>query len=153
MGLQKKMYLGNLDAKRDWGFAGDYVKAMWLILQQDKPDDFVIATGETHSVREFIEAAFQIVDIHIEWKGKGINEKGINQKTGDELVEIDPRYFRPTDVDILVGDNTKAKKILGWNPKIKFVELVKMMVEADLKKCQRDVHLRDGGYETVSNYE
>jgi GDPmannose 4,6-dehydratase len=131
-GKQDKLYLGNLNAKRDWGYAGDYVEAMWLMLQQDEPDDYVIATGETHSVREFCEKAFECVGIKIEWVGSGIEEKGIDSKTGRVLVEVDPRYFRPTEVDLLIGDATKAKQKLGWQPKVTFDELVKMMVESDL---------------------
>lgn len=130
-GLQSKLVLGNLDAKRDWGFAGDYVEAMWLMLQAKKPEDYVIATGKTASVREFVEKAFTYLNIHIHWKGKGVNEKGINAKTGKMIVEVSPDYFRPTEVDILVGDISKAKKELGWQPKVKLDELVKMMVEAD----------------------
>ena len=133
-GSQEKLYLGNLDAKRDWGFAGDYVEAMWLMLQQDEPDDFVIATGKTHSVREFAELAFHEVGIDIEWQGTGVNEKGINAANGDVLIEIDARYFRPTEVDILIGDPSKAKERLGWEAKVGFEELVKMMVEGDMEK-------------------
>lgn len=131
-GLQDKLYLGNLDAQRDWGFAGDYVEAMWLMLQQEEPDDYVVATGKTHSVREFVELAFKEVGIVIEWQGTGVNEKGVNASNGDVLIEIDRRYFRPAEVDILVGDASKAKKKLGWEPKVGFEELVKMMVEGDL---------------------
>jgi len=133
-GLQNKLYLGNLDAKRDWGFAGDYVEAMWLMLQQDEPDDLVIATGETHSVREFVELAFGEVGIGIEWKGEGVDEVGVNKGTGDILVEIDPRYYRPTEVELLLGDPTKAKEKLGWEAKVGLRELVKMMVEGDMGK-------------------
>jgi len=132
-GLQDKLYLGNLDAKRDWGYAKEYVEAMWLMLQQDEPDDYVVATGETHSVREFVELAFSKVGIHIVWKGKGIEEKGIDNESGKVLVEVDPRYFRPTEVELLVGDATKARKKLGWKPKTTFNELVELMVNADLK--------------------
>jgi GDPmannose 4,6-dehydratase len=131
-GKQDKLYLGNLDAKRDWGFAGDYVRGMWMILQQDQPDDYVLATGETHTVREFATLAFKYAGIDIHWKGKGIDEKGIDSKSGRVLVEVDPRYFRPTEVDLLLGDYSKAKKKLGWEPKVSFKELVKMMVESDL---------------------
>jgi GDPmannose 4,6-dehydratase len=131
--LQNKLYLGNLDAKRDWGFAGDYVEAMWLMLQQDEPDDFVIATGETHSVREFVELAFREVGIYIDWKGKGVDEVGIDAKTGNILIEIDPRYYRPTEVELLIGDPTKAKEKLGWVAKIGFKDLTRMMVEEDLE--------------------
>ena len=130
-GLQEKLYLGNLDAKRNWGFAGDYVEAMWLMLQQDEPDDLVIATGETHSVREFVELAFGEVGIEIEWRGEGVNEVGVDKGVGDVLIVIDPRYYRPTEVDILIGDPTKAKEKLGWEAKVGLVELVKMMVEGD----------------------
>jgi GDPmannose 4,6-dehydratase len=133
-GLQEKLYLGNLDAKRDWGFAGDYVEAMWLMLQQDEPDDFVIATGEMHSVREFVELAFGEVGIEIEWQGEGVDEVGLDAATGDVLVEIDPRYYRPTEVELLLGNPTKAKEKLGWEAKVGLRELVKMMVEGDMGK-------------------
>ena len=133
-GLQEKLYLGNLDAKRDWGFAGDYVEAMWLMLQQDEPDDFVIATGKMHSVREFVELAFGEVGIGIEWRGEGVDEIGVDAATGDALVEIDPRYYRPTEVELLLGDPTKAKEKLEWEAKVGLRELVKMMVEGDLEK-------------------
>ena len=133
-GLQEKLYLGNLDAKRDWGFAGDYVEAMWLMLQQDVPDDFVIATGESHSVREFVELAFGEVGVEIEWQGEGVDEVGVNAATGDVLIEVDPKYYRPTEVEILIGDPTKAKEKLGWEAKVGLRELVKMMVEGDLEK-------------------
>ena len=133
-GLQDKLYLGNLDAKRDWGFAGDYVEAMWLMLQQDEPDDFVIATGETHSVREFVKLAFGEVGIEIEWQGKGVDEVGVDTATGDVLIEVDPRYYRPTEVDILIGDPAKAKEKLGWETKVGLRELVKMMVKGDIGK-------------------
>ena len=133
-GLQDKLYLGNLDAKRDWGFAGDYVEAMWLMLQQDEPDDLVIATGKMHSVREFVELAFLEVGIEIEWRGTGVDEVGVDAATGDVLIEIDPRYYRPTEVELLLGDPTKAKEKLGWEAKVGLRELVKMMVEGDLGK-------------------
>jgi GDPmannose 4,6-dehydratase len=178
-GLQDKLYLGNLEAKRDWGYAGDYVEAMWLMLQQDVPDDFVIATGESHSVKEFVELAFSHAGIEIEWKGEGVDEKGIlasidskkygvrsmqtnhlnesaaysllptaylkgtsQPKVGDVVIQIDPRYFRPTEVGFLLGDATKAREKLGWEPKVRFKDLVKIMVGADvreleeLKRCQ-----------------
>lgn len=137
-GLQEKLYLGNLDAKRDWGFAKDYVEAMWLILQQEYPEDYVIATGETHSVREFTELAFKEVGIEILWKGKGSDEVGIDSSTGKVLVEIDPRYYRPTEVDLLIGDPSKAKEKLGWKPKVKLEELVKIMITADEKAVQEN---------------
>ncbi|HET8686757.1 MAG TPA: GDP-mannose 4,6-dehydratase [Methanosarcina sp.] len=135
-GLQEKLYLGNLDAKRDWGFAGDYVEAMWLILQQDKPDDYVIATGETHSVREFVELAFKECGFEIEWQGKGLNEVGVDVSSGKVLIEIDPRYYRPTEVDILIGDPKKAREKLGWKSRVKFEKLVRMMVKEDLTKSR-----------------
>jgi GDPmannose 4,6-dehydratase len=137
-GLQEKLYLGNLDAKRDWGFAKDYVEAMWLILQQENPEDYVIATGETHSVREFTELAFKEAGIEILWKGKGSKEVGIDASTGRVLIEIDPRYYRPTEVDLLIGDPSKAKEKLGWTPKVKLEELVKIMIKADEKALQQN---------------
>jgi GDPmannose 4,6-dehydratase len=133
-GLQNNLYLGNLDAKRDWGFAGDYVEAMWLMLQRDRAEDFIIATGETHSVREFVELAFKEVGIEIGWQGKGVNEVGVDSKTGEVMIKIDPRYFRPAEVDILIGDPTKAREKLGWMAKVGFEDLVKMMVTEDLRK-------------------
>lgn len=135
-GYQEKLYLGNLEAKRDWGHAKDYVECMWRMLQQDKAEDFVIATGETHNVREFVEKAFDRVGITIVWMGQGLEEKGFNNATGKVIVEIDERYFRPSEVDLLIGDATKAKEKLGWQPKIKFDELVKEMVDADMKLVQ-----------------
>lgn len=132
LGLAKKLFLGNLDAKRDWGYAKEYVGAMWLMLQQEKPDDYVIATGETHSVREFIEEACKILNIELEWKDKGIQEKGIDRRTGEVIIEIDPRYFRPAEADVLQGDPSKAEKMLGWKAKTKFKELIKIMVDADM---------------------
>jgi GDPmannose 4,6-dehydratase len=133
-GFQKTLYMGNIDAKRDWGDARDYVKGMHLILQQDKPDDYVLATGEAHSVREFIELAFAEVGRRIAWRGKGVDEEGVDDKSGDVLVKIDPRYFRPTEVDLLLGDPSKARKALGWKHEITFPQLVKEMVASDLKK-------------------
>ena len=133
-GKQEKLYLGNLSSLRDWGYAKDYVECMWLILQQDEPDDFVIATGEQHSVREFAELAFRYVGIELEWQGEGEKERGIDKKTGRVLVEVSPEFYRPTDVVNLLGDPTKARTQLGWNPtKTKFEELVKIMVEHDRK--------------------
>ncbi|NLJ83067.1 MAG: GDP-mannose 4,6-dehydratase [Bacteroidales bacterium] len=133
-GMQKKLYLGNLNAMRDWGYARDYVECMWLILQHPQADDFVIATGETHSVREFCTLAFAEAGIELRWEGENENEKGIDVKTGNILVEVDPKYYRPTEVDQLLGDPTKAKKLLGWNPtKTPFAELVKLMVKSDLE--------------------
>ena len=132
-GKQDKLSLGNLDAKRDWGYAKDYVEGQWLILQQDKPDDFVLATGETHTVREFVEAAFEEVGIKLEWRGAGAYEEGYCAKTGKLLVDVNPKYFRPAEVDLLLGDPSKADRVLGWQRKVSFRELVKIMVAADLK--------------------
>jgi len=132
-GMQDCLYLGNINAKRDWGHARDYVEAMWLMLQQDTPDDYVVATGETHSVKEFVEESFKIAGINIAWKGQGLDEVGYNVETDDIIVRIDPKYFRPTEVDILLGNPQKAKDILGWEPKIKFAELAHEMVQAELK--------------------
>jgi GDPmannose 4,6-dehydratase len=142
-GKQEKLFLGNLDAKRDWGFAPEFVECQWRMLQQDKPEDFVIGTGESHTVREFVELAFSYAGVEIEWKGKGTGEKGIvrslsgtaskNCKAGAALIEIDPRYFRPTEVDFLLADASKAKKLLGWEPRVVFKELVKIMVDADME--------------------
>ena len=129
-GKQEKLYLGNLEAKRDWGYAKDYVGAMWLMLQQKQPDDYVIATGETHSVREFVEEASQYFDFEIEWKGEGMKEKGIDKKTGKTIIEIDEKYFRPAEVDLLLGDASKAKDKLGWEAKTKFKELVRIMCKS-----------------------
>lgn len=135
VGLQDILYLGNLDAQRDWGYTKDFVEAMWLMLQQGQPEDFVIATGETHSVREFVECAFKELDIEIEWHGSGVDEYGINKATGEIIVKIDPKNYRPSEVDFLLGDATKAEKALNWKPKTSFKELVKIMIEADYKKA------------------
>ncbi|MHC1755234.1 MAG: GDP-mannose 4,6-dehydratase [Methanosarcina sp.] len=132
-GLQDKLYLGNLNAKRDWGFAGDYVEAMWLMLQQDKPEDYVVATGETHSVREFTELAFREAGIDIKWEGEGISEIGRDTDSGKVVVEVDPMFYRPTEVDLLIGDPSKAREKLGWKTKVSFEELVKMMVKNDMR--------------------
>ena len=132
LGLQNKLYLGNLNAKRDWGHARDYVEGMWLMMQQDEPDDYVLATGETHSVREFVEKAFAHVGRSVEWQGSGVDEKGVERASGRVLVEVDPRYFRPTEVEVLVGDPSKARSKLGWKHRIGFNELVDEMVSADL---------------------
>lgn len=131
LGIQEYLELGNLDAKRDWGYAKEFVEAMWLMLQQDIPEDFIIATGETHSIREFVEECCKHLDIQIEWKGKGIDEIGIDKKTGKTIIKIDPKFFRPTEVDMLLGNPTKAKNILGWEAKTKFSDLAKLMVMAD----------------------
>ena len=162
LALQDKLYLGNLNSLRDWGHARDYVEAQWLILQHDEPDDFVIATGEQHSVRKFCELAFKEAGIELEWKGNGIDEKGIiksvessisHLKPGAELVEIDPRYFRPTEVDTLLGNPSKAKRILGWESKTVFQDLVKEMVQADLMIAQRDQMCADSGFEIRNSHE
>ena len=134
-GKMDKLVMGNIDSKRDWGYAPDYVEMMWMMLQQDTPDDYVVATNETHTVKEFIEESFKIADYEIEWKGQGVDEKGIDRKSGKVLVEINPKYFRPTEVELLIGNPVKAKEKLGWEPKVKFKELVKIMTEADLKKA------------------
>lgn len=131
-GKQKKLFLGNMDAKRDWGYAGDYVEGMWRILQQDKPGDFVLATNETHTVREFANEAFRIVGIDIEWQGRGVDEKGFNKADGKVLIEINPEFFRPAEVDLLLGDATKAEEVLGWKRKVDFKGLIKLMIESDL---------------------
>lgn len=137
-GLQDKLYLGNLSALRDWGYAADYVECMWLMLQHPTPEDFIIATGEMHSVREFASLAFEYAGIPIRWEGEGINEKGVNVLNGKVIIEIDPKYFRPCEVDQLMGDPSKAQKLLGWNPrKTSFEELVRLMVENDLKQLPR----------------
>ena len=153
VGLQKKLYLGNMDAKRDWGHAKDYVVGMWKILQAKKPEDFVLASGKTTSVREFVELAFQEVDIQIDWQGSGVDEVGVNKATGDVIIEVDPRYFRPTEVDLLIGDPTKAKEELGWELKYNLEDLVKDMVVSDLKDARKDEHLANGGYPTSDHNE
>ncbi len=137
-GFQRTLYLGNLDAKRDWGHAKDYVEGMWMIVQNDQPGDYVLATGETHSVREFVELAFAEVGKNVAWRGNGVDEIGYDIASGNELVRIDPRYFRPTEVDLLLGDPSKAHKELGWHHKVSFRELVKEMVEADIALLQRE---------------
>lgn len=138
LGLQKCLYIGNLDAKRDWGHAKDYVEGMWRILQQDEPDDYVLATGEAHSVREFVELAFRCVGREIVWQGEGADEIGIDNKTGGELVAVDPNYFRPTEVDLLLGDPTKAMQKLGWRHTTTFPELIREMVDADLVQVKKE---------------
>ena len=143
LGLQRKLYLGNLDALRDWGHARDYAEGMWMILQQTEPDDYVLATGEKHSVREFVEKAFAQVNRRIEWRGSGIEEKGIDARSGQVLIEVDANYFRPTEVDLLVGDPSKARQRLGWRHKTSFDDLVKEMVEADLTVVRRENERRN----------
>lgn len=163
LGLQNKLFLGNLDARRDWGHAADYVRAMWLMLQQERPEDYVIATGESHSVREFVELAFKEIGVRLRWEGRGIKEKGIvvgcdsekyaegrYVKEGDTLVEVDARYFRPTEVDVLQGDASKARKELGWEPRVSFQALVSQMVAEDLEQASRDQLCRDQGYRIMN---
>ncbi len=149
MGLQDKIYLGNLNAKRDWGHAKDYVEGMWRILQQEKPSDYVLATGVTTSIRDFCKMTFNELGIDIEFVGEGVNEKGIDKATGKTLIEVDPRYFRPAEVDILLGDSSKARKELGWKPKYDLQMIVKEMVEEDLKLAKKEKTLRDNGYEVL----
>ena len=145
-GRQEKLYLGNLDAKRDWGYAKDYVECMWMILQHDKPEDFVIATGETRTVREFAQAAFAYAGIELRWEGEGVEEKGIDTATGRVLVEVSPEFFRPAEVDLLLGDPTKAKELLGWNPrKTSFEELVKIMTDHDMELVKQEMAVRGKG--------
>ena len=142
-GFQTRLYLGNLDAARDWGHARDYVEGMWMIVQQATPDDYVLATGESHTVREFVERAFAEVGRAIVWRGRGVKERGCDAKTGDVLVQIDPRYYRPTEVDLLRGDASKARRVLGWRHKTGFAELVREMVRADLVVVEREHARRD----------
>jgi GDPmannose 4,6-dehydratase len=151
VGLQDVLYLGNLDAKRDWGHAKDYVEAQWLILQQDQPDDYVIATGEQHSVRELTDLAFRQAGVEIEWQGEGVNEVGLADKR--KVVAVDPRYFRPAEVDTLLGDPSRAIQKLGWRPKHTFEQMVTEMVEADLKKAERDAMNLTHGYSVTSGHQ
>ena len=162
LGLQEKLYLGNLSAKRDWGHAKDYIKAMYLILQQDKPDDYVIATGITTEIREFVYKAFRELGIELTFSGKGVEEKGIvtgcnnkeyKIKEGDIIVEVDPAYFRPTEVDLLIGDATKARTILNWQPKYDLDALIKEMVWSDFNLMKKDQYLQDGGFKTLNYFE
>ncbi len=162
LGMQDKLYMGNLDAKRDWGHAKDYVNAMWLILQQDKPEDFVIATGETNTVRDFIRLSFAEVGVELEFKGSGADEKGIVKSSsntdfaltpGQEVVAVDPRYFRPTEVELLIGDPAKAQTVLGWKPQYDLASLVKEMVAADLELFRREKLLKDAGYKVLNQFE
>ena len=147
LGVQKTLYIGNLDSKRDWGHARDYVEGMWRILQQETPDDYVLATGETHSVREFIELSFSHIGRVIEWKGSGVDEVGIDTASGDALVKIDSRYFRPTEVDMLLGDPSKAERVLGWKHIVTFPELVSDMLNSDLKVVAEESRVRGIGHE------
>jgi len=151
LGLQDCLFLGNLDAKRDWGHAKDYVEMQWLMLQQDSPEDFAIATGEQHSVRDFVNAAAKELEIDINWSGQGVNE--IGTWNGKEIVKVDERYFRPTEVETLLGDSTKAKTKLGWSPKITFNELVSEMVREDFNSAKRDQLIKDHGYDTLNYHE
>ena len=153
LGLQQHLYLGNLDARRDWGHARDYVEAQWLILQQAAPDDYVIATGEQYSVREFVQAACEALEIDIRWEGSGLDERGVDAGTGEPLVMVDPRYFRPTEVETLLGDPAKAKAQLGWSPKVSFRQLVGEMVDEDLRAAQRDEMVRREGYRIYDAHE
>lgn len=162
LGLQDKFYIGNLDAKRDWGHARDYVKMMWMILQHDKPEDWVIATGRSTSIRDFIKMAFSHIGVELEFKGSGVNEIAViasssneNYKLeiGKEVLGVDAKYFRPTEVDLLIGDPTKAKEKLGWTPETSLEDLVKEMMESDLKLFEKDKYLKDGGHQTLNYYE
>ncbi len=153
LGLQRNLYLGNLDSRRDWGHAKDYVEMQWLMLQQDQPDDFVIATGVQYSVRDFVTLAAKELGITIRWHGSGIEEKGYDDESGKCIVAVDPRYYRPSEVETLLGDPAKAKKTLGWQPKTSFSELVKEMVLEDLKIAKRDNLMRQNGYDTPEQFE
>ncbi len=168
LGMQDKLYLGNMSAKRDWGHAKDYVRAMYLVLQHDKPDDFVIATGVTTEVREFVRLAFAEVGVSIKFEGEGVNEKGVvskiekatkykdlykHVKVGDILIEVNPKYFRPTEVDLLIGDATKSKELLGWVPEYNLADLIKEMVDGDLIEMKKDRYLKEGGYKVLNYFE
>ena len=153
LGLQDKLHLGNMNAKRDWGHARDYVEMQWLMLQQDEPEDFAIATGRQYSVREFVEIAAAHVDMRIRWEGEGLDEKGIDAKTGKVIVAVDPRYFRPTEVETLLGDATKAHEKLGWTPKITFEEMVQEMMQTDLELAKRDDLVEREGFKAFKYYE
>jgi GDPmannose 4,6-dehydratase len=152
-GLDDCLYLGNLDARRDWGHARDYTRAQWLILQQPKPDDYVIATGEQHSVREFVVRAGAHLQIRIDWRGSGLDEQGIDARSGKVIVKVDPRYFRPTEVDSLLGDASKARSVLGWRPEVGFDSLVEEMVEQDLALARRDALIKREGFKSFVNRE
>jgi len=152
-GLDDKLYIGNLNSLRDWGHARDFVEAMWLMLQQDEPDDYVIATGEQHSVREFIEIAAAELNIDIEWKGSGLDEVGIDRESGREIVVVDPRYFRPTEVETLLGDPSKAKRVLGWEAKTSFADLVREMVSYDREGVMRNAVIKNAGFETFDGHD
>jgi GDPmannose 4,6-dehydratase len=152
-GLEECLYLGNLDALRDWGHARDYVRAQWLMLQQNTPDDFVIATGEQHSVREFVERSAQLLGWEIEWRGAGVAEQGVDRASGRVLVKVDPRYFRPAEVETLLGDPSKAKALLGWSPEVGFDELVREMVATDHEIARRDAHMKQHGFKVYHHHE
>lgn len=152
-GLQDCLYLGNLDAKRDWGHARDYAEGIWLMLQQEKPQDFVLATGQAHTVREFCDRAFAEVGIQLSWRGKGVEEVGVDRQSGKVLIKIDPAYFRPAEVDALIGDPSKAKKILGWEAKSSFTDLVREMVQFDLREAEKEILLRRKGFPTLNQHE
>jgi GDPmannose 4,6-dehydratase len=153
VGLENTLHLGNLDARRDWGHARDYVRAQWLMLQQPEPDDFVIATGKQYSVRDFVVAAGALLDLKIEWQGEGVDEVGVDTVSGRTLVRVDSRYFRPTEVDSLLGDASKARRKLGWTPEIEFPELVSEMVRADLESAKRDALIATQGYKIHNRHE
>ena len=153
MGLQEKLFLGNVDAQRDWGHAKDYVEGMWMMMQKEVADDYVLATGETHSVRHFCDLAFGHVGITLEWKGEGVNEKALDSKSGKVLIEIDPKYFRPTEVELLIGDPSKAHRELGWKHKHNLGELVADMVKADVELFTRDRYLMEGGHKVMNYHE
>jgi GDPmannose 4,6-dehydratase len=148
MGMDPCLYLGNLDSLRDWGHAQDYVRAQWMILQQEQPDDYVIATGEQHSVREFVAAAGAELGMRIEWRSSGVDEQGVDAKSGRVVVRVDPRYFRPTEVETLLGDSTKARTRLGWKPELSFHDLVREMVASDLEIARRDAVIAREGFKT-----
>ncbi|MBA1146052.1 GDP-mannose 4,6-dehydratase [Ectothiorhodospiraceae bacterium WFHF3C12] len=153
LGLQDRLYLGNLDARRDWGHARDYVDAMWRMLQQEEPEDFVIATGAQYSVRDFVQSAAGELGMQLRWEGEGVNEQGVDTASGEALVLVDPRYFRPTEVDTLLGDSSKARERLGWRPKVGFDDLVREMVSEDLEAARRDALVKREGYRTLNRYE
>jgi len=153
LGQLDKITIGNLDAKRDWGHAKDYVEAMWLMLQQDKPEDFVISMGETNTVRDFINWSFKEIGVDIVWKGTGIDEVGTDAKTGKVLVSIDPKFFRPAEVDLLLGDSTKARTQLGWKPKYTLASMISEMVRMDLEEAKKVQTLKDAGFEVFAQYE